>query len=308
MVYRKFGNEIDHLMEIKKSFVNENDIYVKRQLTIAKLYSKQKRRGNCKNCNSKKFLYLFSKFNNLIKYYLCKNCGHLNGEFEDSKEFCEKLYEINKGGNYAKNYVNEEKESYFKRLKNVYLPKAKYLKKILKKEKIKKFNILDFGCGSGYFVKSLKLTGFKKIEGIDVSDIQTSFGNKINNFKLLKKVESDKIYEYVIKTEANIVSLIGVLEHLNDPIKLLLKIKKNKNIKIIFLSLPLFSLSVFLELIFKNNYNRHLSGAHTHLYTEKSINWLIKKYKFKKISECWFGMDFYDLFRNIEINLKKEKI
>ena len=308
MTLKKYGKSSLALLDIKKSFVNENNYYVKRQNQIAKLYSKQKKRLLCKNCNSKKLSFLFSKFNTKIKYFECLNCGHLNGEYEDSENFCVNLYTLNKGTKYAKNYVTETKKSYFDRVKAIYIPKSIFLKNSLKNNKISTLHILDIGCGSGYFVSSLAKVGFKKIDGIDVSKKQINFGNKVNNFNLLNTIEPNEVSDYVHNTKAKIVSLIGVLEHVQNPSELLSTIKKNRNIEYIYMSVPLFSLTVYMELIFHDVYNRHLSGAHTHLYTEKSINWLMKKYGFKTISEWWFGLDVNDLFRNAHVKMKKEKI
>ena len=57
MTLKKYGKSSLALLDIKKSFVNENNYYVKRQNQIAKLYSKQKKRLLCKNCNSKKLSF-----------------------------------------------------------------------------------------------------------------------------------------------------------------------------------------------------------------------------------------------------------
>ena len=92
--------------------------------------------------------------------------------------------------------------------------------------------------------------------------------------------------------------MIHVLEHLTDP-NLLLKAFKKSNATYLYISVPLFSLSVFLENSFKNVFPRQLSGGHTHLYTEKSLNFLAKKYKLKIIGEWWFGTDFADLYRSL---------
>ena len=150
--------------------------------------------------------------------------------------------------------------------------------------------------------------GFNNVKGIDVSKTQINFGNKINKFTFLEKIELENMNECIKKSKADIISLIGVLEHVQDPKLLLETIRKNRSIKYIYLSVPLFSLTVYLEIIFNNVYNRHLSGAHTHLYTEKSLDWLIKKYKFKKVSEWWFGLDINDLFRNIFVTLKSKGV
>ena len=113
--------------------------------------------------------------------------------------------------------------------------------------------------------------------------------------RIYEIVESNKNY--------NTISLIQVLEHLTDP-NLLLKAFKKSNAMYLYISVPLFSLSVFLENSFKNVFPRQLSGGHTHLYTEKSLNFLAKKYKLKIIGEWWFGTDFSDLYRSLRNSCK----
>lgn len=81
--------------------------------------------------------------------------------------------------------------------------------------KIKKYlgdNILDFGCGPGFFVNILNKKKFNAC-GIDISDYAIQTGRKkykanllqISNLKLLKKESFDSI------------TLFDVLEHLADP-------------------------------------------------------------------------------------------
>ena len=57
--------------------------------------------------------------------------------------------------------------------------------------------------------------------------------------------------------------------------------------------------STFTENSFPNVFPRQLSGGHTHLYTEKSLNYLVKKYNLKIIGEYWFGTDMPDLLRSL---------
>ena len=89
-----------------------------------------------------------------------------------------------------------------------------------------------------------------------------------------------------------------MLEHLINP-HLLLKSFKEGKAKFLYISVPLFSLSVFLENSFKNVFPRQLSGGHTHLYTKDSLNKMAKKYNLKIIGEWWFGTDFPDLYRSL---------
>ena len=77
MKFIKFSKSYEGLMEIKKSFFEENKFNLKNSLKINSKYSKQPKRTQCKNCGGKLGKKIFSQFN--IDYTVCKFCGHLNG-------------------------------------------------------------------------------------------------------------------------------------------------------------------------------------------------------------------------------------
>ena len=52
-------------------------------------------------------------------------------------------------------------------------------------------------------------------------------------------------------------------------------------------------------------FHRHLSGAHTHLYTDKSLNYLADEFGLRIIGEWWFGSDIVDLFRHLKVTMSK---
>ena len=98
--------------------------------------------------------------------------------------------------------------------------------------------------------------------------------------------------------KANTLSLIHVLEHLVEPNRLMDSFVRSK-LKYLYIAVPLFSLTTFIENSFPNIFPRQLSGGHTHLYTEKSLNYLANKYNLKIIGEYWFGTDIPDLMRSL---------
>lgn len=51
---------------------------------------KQPIREKCKVCGEKINNLLFESHK--IKYYLCNNCGNLNGEFLDTRDFAKPIY------------------------------------------------------------------------------------------------------------------------------------------------------------------------------------------------------------------------
>lgn len=302
----KFGKKYQDLIKIKENFSKNNDYLFNKQRKISKIYSSQPIRKICKACNKE----IKGKFfiNHGVKYIQCKICSHINGRFKDTIEFSNKIY-LSKSLNYSKNYQSIDIKNFKDRQKKIYDPKAKFLKKFLKNEK--KIKILDFGCGSGYFVSSLIDNGFKSAQGVELSKQQIDYGKKV--FKKLKKDNNklqfhkrDKIYDFISKTDANCITLIGVLEHLVDIHSFLKTVEKNKNIKYIYLCVPMFSLSCLIENSFSKVFNRHLGGGHTHLFTSKSLKKMMKSYGFVEKAAWWFGTDIPDLYRSFTINSQKK--
>ena len=131
-------------------------------------------------------------------------------------------------------------------------------------------SLIDLGCGGGHFLKALEL---KKIQasGFETSKELSKLGNKRLKKNKIFHIDFEEIYDIIKAShKANVLSLIGALEHLVKPEKIMKSFVKSK-IKYLYISVPLFSLSTFIENSFPNVFPRQLSGGHTHLYTEKSL-------------------------------------
>ena len=156
-------------------------------------------------------------------------------------------------------------------------------------------------------MENLKKIGLKTIYGIDVSKIQIELGNAMLGEKLLSSHELDDTVKTLKETKAQVISMIGVLEHLQSPREMLKEIQDNNNIKYLYISVPLFSLSVYLEILSPKIFHRQLSSAHTHLYTEDSLLYMCKEFGLRKIAEWWFGTDIVNLYRDIYVTLEQTK-
>ncbi len=284
----KFSKSYKNLFSIKEDFYKNNKINLDSQLKINKQYKLNPKRNFCKNCNKKTLQEFIENFS--IQYLLCSSCSHLNGKFQDTDKFAKKLYSMDQGQNYARNY----KRNYFSRVKTIYSPKVDFLRKVLKKN----ISVMDIGCGGGHFLKALENKNIRGI-GYETSRVLSNLGKKMLKKNKIFNSDFENIYRIVANNKNyNTVSLIEVLEHLTEPHKLLDAFKKS-SAKFLYISVPLFSLSVFIENSFKKVFPRQLGGGHTHLYTEKSLNFLAKKYKLQIIGEWWFGTDFPDLYRSL---------
>ncbi len=293
MKFIKFSKSYEGLMEIKKSFFEENKFNLKNSLKINSKYSKQPKRTQCKNCGGKLGKKIFSQFN--IDYTVCKFCGHLNGVYQDTENFVNWLYSRNEGKNYKKNYLKD----FEKRVNTIYNPKVKFLQSVIKKKKI----VLDIGSGAGHFLKALEN---QKIEamGYEPNKDLVRLGNtKLTENKILNS-SLNTTYKIVREsTNFNVLSMIGVLEHLRAPNEMITQFSKSK-IDYLYISVPLFSLSTHFENSFSKVFPRQLGGGHTHLYTKTSLEHLAKSNNLIVVGEWWFGTDFPDLFRSL-INTSK---
>lgn len=308
MAVNRYGKSSSSLLYQKNSFFQDNTHFIDIQKQVALLYKVQPKRINCKNCDSK--LDSACDFvKDGIEYIFCDHCKHLNGLYEDTNIFNEKVYTGNSGEQYAQNYSENDVESYNYRLTSIYLPKAEFLYTSLLNDGVNPHTLdfFDFGAGSGYFAGALKKIGLKNVSGTEVSKKQVQFANAMLGDNLLSVHELDDTIEILRETKFQVVSMIGVLEHLQHPREVLQQLQNNKNVKYIFISLPLFSLSVYLEILSPNVFHRQLHGGHTHLYTEDSLSYMCEEFGFKSIAEWWFGTDVIDLYRNIFVTLEQTK-
>ena len=235
-------------------------------------------------------------------YKICRNCGHINGEREDTIAFCNDLYKDNGGEKYIADLLVD-----YEQKKNViYTPKAEFLIESLSFNKINEYKVDDIGCGAGHFVSSLADLGINAT-GYDISTSLVDFGNKQLKRKgnILKTVENeDELAEIVLNTNADVITCHYVLEHLRNP-KLIFKNFKNSSAQYFYFSVPLLSLAIITESLWHNTAPRALGGAHTHLYTRNSIDYLLSQNDLEVFAEWHFGADAMDLHRSISIELKK---
>jgi 2-polyprenyl-3-methyl-5-hydroxy-6-metoxy-1,4-benzoquinol methylase len=301
----RYGKSSKEMLEHKEDFFQKNDEMVDILTSMNKLYAEQPQRLSCKNCDNKLGKSDFKKLH--VNYTICQICGHLNGLNEDSEFFCSKVYTFNKGSDYSKVYNSSTKEIFKKRTNDIYAPKASFLKDALENFSInpKNLKFVDIGAGSGYFVSAMKNLNLN-ISGYEVSEQQVSFGNSIIGEPILNQMNINETLKIIEEIDADVITMIGVLEHLRQPRKILNALCSNKQINFLYISVPLFSLSVFFEMIFSKVMHRQLSGAHTHLYTEQSLEYMTNEFKLNRIASWWFGTDMMDLYRSVSVALSNE--
>ena len=300
-IKKKYSKPFGDLNTLKTSFFENNDGMLDMADGMADVLLMQPKRTVCKICGAKLGKPLYHSHR--IGYIECPMCGHLNSECEDTDDFASKVYVED---DYSKNYSAADKESFIRRRDMIYAPKAEYLRDCLKHEGMssENVNILDIGAGCGYFVSAVRELGMKAV-GIDVSDSEVAYGNAMTGEEYLTHVGLTDSIDHIKKTDANVLTAIGVLEHLVHLDENIEAIKENENIRYLFASIPMFSFSSCFEVAFANGYNRHTGGTHTHLFTNESVEKMAERMGFEVAYEWRFGSDVNDLYRFLMVSMQK---
>jgi hypothetical protein len=301
-VYR-YGKSMADVFSIKKNFFEENDTLSKNGENYSKLYRQQRRRDGCKICLSSMPSEKYFT-NHGTDYFLCDTCGHLNGEFDDGIEYTKALYE---SGLYGTDYQESDPIRYLKRMDAIYAPKVRFMVDSFHEMAVipESLKYLDIGAGTGFMSCALDRVGLDVI-GVEVSEKQVSFANKMIGKDLLKVEKADCIVNMIRGTDREVLVFINVFEHITNLNEVLESIQGNKRIQYLYFCVPLLSLTCAFETIFPEIFARHIGGGggHTHLFSHKSLDWIFQKYGFMRVATWIFGTDIMDLYRSIIVMLE----
>ena len=301
----RYGKSYSDIEKVKQNFTSENEYALMDNERIKNCYMKQPNRTNCKICGELlKESVTFHSHD--IRYFICKKCGHINGEKLETEEYTSSIYESPES-DYGKFYRAQDEELYNLRVHNIYVPKAEFMLEALRALKINPMELtyLDVGAGSGYFVNAMSTMGLD-VKGIEVSAMQVKYGNEMLKSRKLFCVPQKEVVSYIEGADCKVISFIGVLEHVVNLEEILCAVSNNKNIQYMYFLVPMFSFSVMLETMFPFVYNRVLGGAHTHIFTDSSLEYIYKKYNMELCGEWRFGADIADLLRTMKVTMKKD--
>ena len=303
----RFGKSAGPLLAHKADFFSSNEELLAEGNRIGTIYMQQPRRAACKACNAPMEGPSFVKQG--IEYIVCDNCGHLNGAYEDTTAFCDAVYTSDDGTAYSKNYSAADEAAYRARVRDIYIPKANFLREALTEqgETPESLTYADFGAGSGYMVAAMREAGCADTIGYEVSRAQVELADAMIAPGAVMQHGLDDSTGLAEKNKADVVTMIGVLEHLQAPREMLAAIAANSNFRYLFISVPLFSPCVMLEAVFPNVMQRQLSAGHTHLFTESSLDALCAEFGMSRVAEWWFGTDVVDMFRSVAVELERNE-
>ena len=216
----------------------------------------------------------YSRGKYLRKLFECKHCGHYmnRSNINFKKVYRETYSEVSYGRNIIKKY------DFLVSLKNKCdnFHRVKRIIKLLKVKK-RKYKILDVGSGFGIFPIELS----KLVKNLNIHIIEPDK----NNIKLMKKfnlkVKSKFVEDFKSLLNYDLITLNKVIEHIENPQKILKRLKKNmvKN-SIIYIEVPDGeSASKDKEGLFREEF----FVDHHHVYSKRSFQDLLFKCGLKTI-------------------------
>jgi SAM-dependent methyltransferase len=233
-------------------------------------------------------------------YYACRNCGHTH--LENIPANIGKYY--NTGSYYSFTKSSKGTGAALRKIllklnlsDNVFFSRS--MKALLKTKRVTKQSlILDYGCGSGYFVEELRHTGFKNAFGFDP-------------FLPENKSDAGGIYlsnkiELLPAKQWDVITLNHVFEHLPEPIKYLEDLHELlKPGGLLILRFPVIDSYAFEK--YKENWVQFDAPRHLNLFTRKSIATAVEKAGGFVIADL-YDDSFHFQFTGSELYLKNNSL
>jgi hypothetical protein len=303
----RFGKSYKDILDLKTPFFEDNDKFLQRALKYGRIYTSQPVRLHCKLCGAllpKKPAFV----KHAVPYVVCENCTHLNGMHEDTDAFCAAVYTQDGGREYAENYTAEDAVAYERRRERIYRPKAEFLVDVIRHhgENPTALRYADMGAGAGYFVSAMTQLGMHDITGFDVSKTQVDLGNWAMRGSTLRLIGLRDTERLCREHAVDVMTFIGVFEHLQRPREVLSGIQKNPRVRYVYVCVPMFGPCVFGEMTFPNIMPRHLAVGHTHLFSDVSLRHMEREFGLERIGAWWFGTDMMDYYRSILVTLQQD--
>ncbi|MCL2202481.1 MAG: class I SAM-dependent methyltransferase [Defluviitaleaceae bacterium] len=301
----KYGKPMAGVMPFKELFFNENEKMLKWGAAALALYKQQPKRTGCKLCSTPLPKEFYVKSHGFA-FYLCGECGHLNGEFEETDAYNRNFFVLPES-KISDMYHVESQIKFDERTDKIYVPKVQFIIDSLAETgvNVAALQYLDVGAGSGYMVAAMRKKRLAA-SGVEVSAPQVALANTmIPAPQAVRVCDPSDIVQIALTEEADVLTFIGVLEHIPNLQAVLQAITQNKSVKYMFFSVPCLAFSNAIEAVFPQVFGRHMGHGHTHAFSNRSLEWMYKNYGFEPIAEWRFGGDIMDLYRSIMVSLKE---
>ncbi len=295
-MYKKFSKPSSDLSKESEDWIQKDDEILFRTTEDIKNLSYLAHREKCLLCGTT-LEGTESFMHRSVEYICCINCNHIQSIQIPANE-----------AEFDQIYPPLNKKDWEKRRDRIYLPKLEWIEESLKismpELNLKDLGWLDLGSGGGYFLGALQSKEYKDIKGIEENSHLISRSNDFFQEELVFGL--DKSEFYLNHSQTNIVTNWFVLEHLDNPWIILNNLKNKAKGTLFAFSVPVFGFGTLLEQVSEEYAARSLDGlVHRQIFTQQSIDFMLNKINYKKVSDWTFGQDSLDLKRLILKKINK---
>jgi SAM-dependent methyltransferase len=259
---------------------------------------------NCLLCGNKTIPYVEV---DSIVYEKCEDCIHVQSSIRPSLDFIKTLYGSDRDDYSSQDlaYVNLTQSILDARVEEIAIPKVEWIKNSIEFELGDLW--LDIGSGTGDTLVAAGKFGFSVL-GIEISPSELSLA-EIRSIPSISMFY-DGTQEIAQMKKAKVISIFNVLEHTLFPLEFLLSISKQMSSGS-FLVIEVPRLNGFSSIIQKSrpkNIYRHIfSPEHLNIFSDKSIDYCLKKLSMERVATWFFGSDAIEIFGHV-INLVKPNL
>jgi 2-polyprenyl-3-methyl-5-hydroxy-6-metoxy-1,4-benzoquinol methylase len=299
MVNRVYGKELD-VEQFKKPVLNDVSGHLEKIKAIVGYLAKNETpvaQNECYICGDSRQDHLCDIHG--FEYVTCSNCGHVYTSQRYSDDAILRFYESNE---YWAKVTYANKETCYCRRDSVALPKVQFVEKYLAQGC---GTWVDVGSGIGDMISVVKEKGWDAI-GLELSETSVAFAKEVFGIELLRKTLQDFSKENPqLNRRCRVVSLIGVLEHVVNPLDLLREsFRLLSDDGIVVIQVPnADSFTTMVQSVYPENVFRHMSPIeHIMVFTENSLNTALGLTGFEPLAYWYHGLDFYELLSNMMLS------
>lgn len=234
--------------------------------------------NQCILCGKRKY----QKIHTINSYSInrCTNCSLISTQPIPSQKKLDAYY---------RNFSFDDGFSFEKNLRI----DAKRSLESLRRLGFRKGELLDIGCGAGFFMDEARKKGWNTT-GIDTAKIPVNFARKKLKLNAIQK----DFNLYITKQKFDIVSLQQVIEHLSNPNELLVKMKTLLTDNgAVCISTP--NINSWLYKTLKERFNYFIPPEHLVYYSPETLKKILEKNGFEVINVTTYGypMDLGGVYR-----------
>lgn len=228
-------------------------------------------------------------------YLECGSCGHIYCSRVPNEAKRKLLYSGTDSLSSIQETVYLDEAIYRKRVRAIAAPKVAYVASVVGGGGL----WLDIGSGAGEILQAARDAGFR-VRGVESDRLEADFSRR-NGFDVVEAFVTEE-NAGALCGDADLVSLINVLEHVPSPGKLLAALVDSAGPQARFvLELPRHpSISSLVSLAYPDMAYRHIYPPdHLHVFSERSIRAMIHDLPLRVVSIWNFGQDIHELLQAV---------